>query len=215
MLDYRTLAKLIIVPGHAVYNGNAASDALLDESWVGRFGYAGEGRLYLEHMRTGVIRAGNDTAALLVFSGGQTRLEAGPKSEAVSYWDAVEQHGWFGHPDVQQRAAAEEYARDSLENLEFSLFLFKYLIHKEPSRVEACGYGFKQERFVFHAMTLGITDFRYISVNDPPDDVLQRKALPGEEETLRLFRANPRGDAGELLEKRSERDPHGRGNPYC
>ncbi len=214
MLGYGTLARLIVVPGHAVYAGQASSDTLLDEKWVGRFGYSNESSLYVEQARAGVIRAGRDEEALLVFSGGQTRREAGPRSEAVSYVDAVEQNDWFGYPNVAKRTTVEEFARDSFENLEFSILLFTHLTQREPTKVEVCGFGFKQKRFTFHAMILGITDFQYVSVNDPPNDVLQSIALPSEERTLKLFRANPRGDTGELLSKRLERDPYDRGNPY-
>ena len=39
---------------------------------------------------TGVELAAKDPAAVLIFSGGQTRADAGPKSEGVSYFNVAE-----------------------------------------------------------------------------------------------------------------------------
>lgn len=38
----------------------------------------------------------DDDAALLIFSGGETRKDAGPRSEAQSYWIVAESKQWFG-----------------------------------------------------------------------------------------------------------------------
>lgn len=62
-----------------------------------------------------------DPEALLLFSGGQTRRAAGPRSEGLSYWVVAEAAGWWGHEDVRNRTFTEEHARDSFENLLFSL----------------------------------------------------------------------------------------------
>lgn len=40
--------------------------------------------------------AARDEGALLLFSGGETRKDAGPRSEAQSYWAIAESKGWFG-----------------------------------------------------------------------------------------------------------------------
>jgi hypothetical protein len=40
--------------------------------------------------------AARDQDALLLFSGGETRKDAGPRSEAQSYWAIAESKGWFG-----------------------------------------------------------------------------------------------------------------------
>ena len=37
-----------------------------------------------------------DPRALLMFSGGETRREAGPKSEAQSYWAVADAADWYG-----------------------------------------------------------------------------------------------------------------------
>ncbi|KAF9589408.1 hypothetical protein IFM89_023684 [Coptis chinensis] len=44
----------------------------------------------------GVDIVSKDEEALLLFSGGETRKDAGPRSEAQSYWAVVESKDWFG-----------------------------------------------------------------------------------------------------------------------
>ena len=55
-----------------------------------------------------------DPDALLLFSGGQTRADAGPGiSEGASYYTQAEVMGMFeGHGDVVARTAVEEFAKD-------------------------------------------------------------------------------------------------------
>jgi hypothetical protein len=68
---------------------------------------AGEAQSFLDHIRLGIEAAARDPAALLLFSGGQTRKAAGPRSEGLSYWLVAEAADWFGHPDVRGRAYTE------------------------------------------------------------------------------------------------------------
>ena len=44
-------------------------------------------------MRVGI--AAKDKEALLMFSGGETRKDAGPPSEAQSYWSVLGSEDWF------------------------------------------------------------------------------------------------------------------------
>jgi hypothetical protein len=67
----------------------------------------GEAQSFLDHIRLGIETAAKDPAALLLFSGGQTRKAAGPRSEGLSYWLVAEAADWFGHPDVRPRAYTE------------------------------------------------------------------------------------------------------------
>lgn len=68
---------------------------------------AGEAQSFLDHIRLGIEAAAHDPSALLLFSGGQTRKAAGPRSEGLSYWLVAEAADWFGHPDVRGRAYTE------------------------------------------------------------------------------------------------------------
>jgi hypothetical protein len=51
--------------------------------------------------------AAQDEEAVLVFSGGFTRVEAGSRSEASSYWLVADSADWFGHSTVRSRTLVE------------------------------------------------------------------------------------------------------------
>ena len=67
----------------------------------------GQTESFLQHMRLGVGAAAKDPEALLMFSGGQTRAPAGPRSEAASYWGVTDAALWFGKPEVRKRTVLE------------------------------------------------------------------------------------------------------------
>ena len=66
-------------------------------------------------MRLGVGAAAKDPEALLMFSGGQTRAPAGPRSEAASYWGVADAAGWFGEPAVRKRTVLEVCAQQLMQ----------------------------------------------------------------------------------------------------
>ena len=82
---------------------------------------AGEAQSFVDHIQLGIKQAASDPTAMLLFSGGQTRKEAGPRSEGLSYWVVAEAAGWFNMSGVRNRTFTEEHARDSFENLLFGL----------------------------------------------------------------------------------------------
>lgn len=53
--------------------------------------------------------------------GGKTRGAAGPKSEGESYFFVADHFDWWGKPDLRSRASTEDFARDSFENVLFSI----------------------------------------------------------------------------------------------
>lgn len=67
----------------------------------------GQAQTFLDHIKLGIEAAAADPSALLLFSGGQTRQAAGPRSEGLSYWMVAEAAGWYGHQDVRSRAFTE------------------------------------------------------------------------------------------------------------
>ena len=109
---WRSADHLIVVAGHAVYVGADRSDGALDsaESWYLEDYQRDQLATMLEHIAMGVRLAAEDNNSILLFSGGQTRARAGPRSEALSYWEAAEARGWFGHVDVRERAQLEDQA---------------------------------------------------------------------------------------------------------
>lgn len=54
-------------------------------------------------------------------AGGKTRATAGPKSEGESYFFVADHYNWWGRPGLRGRASTEDFARDSFENLLFSI----------------------------------------------------------------------------------------------
>ncbi|KAJ9531692.1 hypothetical protein QJQ45_021837 [Haematococcus lacustris] len=88
VLPAARLKNLILVAGHAVYVGKDYSEASLESSWFLEpyQQLPGEAQSFVEHIRLGVLAAAEDPEAMLLFSGGQTRLAAGPRSEGLSYW---------------------------------------------------------------------------------------------------------------------------------
>ena len=128
---------LIMVAGHAVLTASERTAAAVqsERSWFLEPFQHGQLQTMLSHIRRGVELAAADNASLLVFSGGETRAAAGPRSEAASYWEAAEALHWFGQaPRVRPRAFLEAHARDSLENLLFALCRFREAAGRYPSR---------------------------------------------------------------------------------
>jgi hypothetical protein len=211
----RNESDLIIVPGHGVCKkGFTAPDvALLDSSWIGIF--PGESQFYIEHAKEGVRLAVENPRALLVFSGGQTREDAGRRSEAESYWEIADAAGWWGFIAVKDRAVTEEYARDSFENLLYGLTLFDQQTGNWPNKVTVCGWKFKEKRYSLHRQALKWPKqkFTYVGVNDPIGDELPR-ALAGEKAKVEsvsrdLFLVGP-----EWVAQRELRNPFHRRHPY-
>jgi hypothetical protein len=201
----------IIVAGHAIITD--FSDPLADESWMLLPFQKGEPRKYVEHIRAGVELAAADPASLLVFSGGQTRREAGPRSEAQSYFWIAGHYGWFGHPEVAARAITEEFARDSFENLLFGICRFRECTSRYPDRVTFVSWKFKRERFELHraAILWPRERFSYYGVNDP-DDIAQ--ALAAEQQTAAGYAADPYSSFPEFEGKRQSRNPFLRQHGY-
>src|SRR5437773_1338842 len=96
-----TSIHLVIVPGHAVYDGRSATDAHFGKNWIGTYtgatGYRfdDEVPLYVRHVQRGINLTHDDPTAVLVFSGGKTRRQA-TVSEAESYSALADQLDWFG-----------------------------------------------------------------------------------------------------------------------
>jgi hypothetical protein len=215
-MNQRPETELIIIPGHGVCKHGFTNSVLapLDSSWADIF--PGEGCFYIEHCQKGVLLASENTNNLLVYSGGQTRENAGRRSEAESYFEISRDHNWWGNPFVANHTVMEEYARDSFENLLFSITLFKQQTGRWPEKVTIVGWIFKKKRFDLHRQALQWpkSRFLYIGVNNPDSEKLQ-EALTGEKNkvdsvTKDLFLMGP-----EWISQREQRDPFQRKYPYA
>ena len=190
------MEELVMVAGHSVLTGADLGRVESEGSWFLERLQAGQLSTYLRHMRRGVELAAENPRAAVVYSGGQTRGPAGPRSEGASYWVASAAEGWWGHPEVAGRAWVEEYARDSFENLLFSMCRFREVYGVYPRWVTVVSYSYKRERFESlhrEALRFPLSRFKYVGV-DPE--------------------SNPYTDAGNI-EKYAFLHPTGLGGTHC
>lgn len=221
---WNDLETLILVAGHAIYVAPDFASPRADGSWILQSFQKGEPPCYIEHIEAGIRLATDDAASLLVFSGGQTRAEAGARSEAGSYW-LIAEHVLRWDSGVRSRSTTEEYARDSFENLLFGICRFFECTARFPRMVKVVSWKFKERRFDLHrtAMRLLRDRYEFVGVNKPED---MAGAERGEEIAIAQFtedpygvrRAPPDSPPAErrkyLGEKRAERNPFHRQPPY-
>lgn len=169
----------------------------------------------------------------LVISGGYTKAAA-QKSESASYLQLAESIGYLKHPYFVKgtNVLLDEYARDSYENVLYSICTFYKKFNKLPKKITIVGFGFKKERFFSsHLTTLGYYTLPNIIndevvLDDLPDTKHAKYVGAGpfvpfdnsqfwsdlqKNEKIRaldLFKSNPFGSYGSLLhDKKSKRDP--------
>ncbi|KAF9625074.1 hypothetical protein IFM89_017877 [Coptis chinensis] len=86
-----------MVAGHSVYTSSSCGKVDKEDSWFleSYQKHPGQATTFLRHIKEGVDIASKDEEALLLFSGGETRKDAGPRSEAQSYWAVAESKDWL------------------------------------------------------------------------------------------------------------------------
>lgn len=209
-----SLTHLIIVPGHAINTCQTYNELLSDKDcWYLLDHQNKQQLLFLEHIKKGLQLAELDSESLLMFSGGQTRSVVGPISEASSYYNSALLLGLEGA--VRRRSFLEEYARDSFENIAFSLCRFKQVTGNFPRKVTVVGFPFKAARFRnLHWATIakhieGYVEFNYVGVIH--DEIDQTKLY---DDAYQHFKADPYGQHSFLSNKRHGRNPFKRQHPY-
>lgn len=215
---FAKLHNLVMVAGHSVYTSSSCAKVDKEDSWFleSYQKNPGQAATFVAHIKEGVEIAAKDDEALLLFSGGETRKEAGPRSEAQSYWMVAESKGWFGKKDnVRGKALTEEHARDSFENLLFSVCRFRELTGTYPHNITVVGYDFKEERFVhLHRSAIGFPETRFFYAGTPASSTSREAALKGEALVRTQFQDDPYGCLGSLRRKKLGRDPFHRSIPY-
>ncbi len=213
------IQHLIMVPGHALLNDQAKAgqdlDYYSDESrWVLAPFQKEELRYYIQHVKAGLKALKKDDQAILVFSGGRTRPGYKKWTEAKSYLEVAKALPEWDKK-LSLRIMTEDFARDSIQNVCFPLFLYHEHFDRFPDHLMIANWKFKADRFDLHRQTLGfpLESFTYVGVNDPLKKNLDG-ALKGEAKTLKQFTDNPFGLSDELKKKRADRDPHGDRHPY-
>lgn len=206
------LDRLVIVAGHAIFLGNEPKQPENEANWSLMPFQRNEISTYVAHIRLAVASAAADPSTLLVFSGGQTRADAGPRSEGQGYWNVADIYDWWGAPAVARRATTEEFARDSYENLLFAICRFREWTGSYPSRISVVSWPFKAARFEIHRAALRIPEsiFEFLGHGRPSDPIA---AESGEAKVLHAFARDPHGI--QMSDKRNQRNPFNRCNPYA
>lgn len=95
---FSKLRNLVMVAGHSIYTSNNCGKIEKEDSWFleSYQRNPGQAATFLMHIKEGIEIVDRDEDALLLFSGGETRKDAGPRSEAQSYWAVADYKGWFG-----------------------------------------------------------------------------------------------------------------------
>jgi len=203
---------LILVAGHAVPFRFDRLES--DDGWYLKHFQSGEGKFYVEHVRSGVRLAAETPGSLLLFAGGQTDAAAGPMSEGQGYWLIAEHFDWFGSPGVRERASTEEFSLDSFLNLLYGLCRFREMTGAYPERTIAVGWAFKGPRFDLHraALRYPAERFTYVGVNDPPR---LAENLHFEAQRREGFRTDPYGGQPDFVSKRTARNVFHRQHGYA
>lgn len=156
---------LLIVAGHAIYQNG---------KWYG--GFPGEDSFYEQHARDGFGVFRNEKYEALVFSGGHTR----PKLQEVqngivtnSEGEGILEFALSSNLCAKDEGGihTESYARDSFENVFFSMLCFYRHYGKWPSRVGIVSWKFKSLRFYLIACWLKLGDGKFIFYGSGDPDI--------------------------------------------
>jgi hypothetical protein len=148
---------------------------------------------------------------VLIFSGGETRNTGGARAEGPSYWALADSLGLL--EGYAQYSTTENYARDSYENVLFSICRFKEFTGRYPEAITVVGYAFKERRFATvhrEAVRFPEERFSYVGIDPlfaPPGKVDEMR---GFEKGLSLvpFEVDPYACFDQVLrEKKFRRNP--------
>jgi hypothetical protein len=211
---------LVVVAGHAVvrFSQLAVAD-VADAGWYLLPYQQSQSypAIIKSHIQSGIRVAAADSKAVLIFSGGQTRRDVGPTSEAASYYYVAQEKKWLP-ADLTKRVFLEEYARDSFENLLFSVCRFREVQGHYPAKVTVVGFDFKKKRYSeLHRKALGLPpgNFTYLGIASPAG-FNQQRAADGELLAYQEFEKDLYGCSDTTLsEKKHKRDPFKRTVPYA
>ncbi|WWC59174.1 uncharacterized protein I303_101723 [Kwoniella dejecticola CBS 10117] len=230
---YAELEHMVMVPGHAIWLGREEDVSRVNENddWILEpMQRGGSVRTYVKHIRRGVEELQKDNKALLIFSGGATRLPPSPPlPEALSYHNLAHALGLLPSTPIPAeagnakaplplnlRAATEEFALDSYQNLLFSIARFKEVTGVYPKKITVVGYGMKERRFTnLHRQALAFprSSFTYIGINDDVPDL--SKHYSGELKFgFKPFLDSPTGCHKPLSLKKLLRNPYKKIHPY-
>jgi len=217
------LVDLIVVPGHAVIKLNMIAQAdQEDNAWYLLDYQRNQGfpSIISSHIKVGIELLRNNSRSLLVFSGGETRKDVGPTSEAASYYYFAAEKHWLTADLLEgNRVFLEEYALDSYENVLYSICRFREIQGYYPSQVFIVGFDFKSRRFEqLHRKAIGFSSdrFHYVKVRPTPRKGFDWvRSSEGEWLAYQQFEGDLYGCSNpSLAQKREARNPFHRTIPY-
>jgi len=162
-------------------------------------------RIYEQQLRESFRLLNDGSYDILVISGGYTKPET-EKSEARGMLD------WADELELPRQKGAlllEEYAKDSFENLLFSICRFFQFFGEFPEVVHSCTWKFNAERFGILARQIFLPRFQVIPVGRRvgEEDISRKWAKLAEEDP---FYTKQKGSKT----KYQGRDPWRKGCPY-
>lgn len=224
--EHSELDHLIIVPGHAVLHIDQLKDAAKkDDSWYLLPYQRDQGipEALTSHIQLATDRLNWDLKAMVMFSGGETRNDVGPISEALSYFLVAQLLLGISKENLD-RVFLEEYARDSYENLLFSICRFHEITGAYPQRITVVGFDFKKDRFMeLHRQAIRYPQnrFFYEALTPQSNKFNHTRAVMGEEVVRKQFLhdiygcEHRKGHVEDLGMKKHLRDPFHRTVPYA
>ena len=238
------LRHLVIVPCHGIVRGSDFTRYKDDDAWA--FEPYQRGHRLPEalaaHIQQGISIAEEDPTAVVVFSGGQTRTDAGARSEAQSYLDLAIANEFPGAKALLgdtkppsgsadeapattpkgRRLFVDDFARDSYENVIFSIARFAEITGGAlPSRITVVGFAYKERRFLElhrHAIRFPTAKFNYVGIDEKPPaspeahDVATNRPLSDAKTMARVRQDLYMCRLG--LATRRKRNPNRRAVPY-
>ncbi|KAI3406404.2 hypothetical protein KGF56_000885 [Candida oxycetoniae] len=214
---------LVIVPCHAIWKGRQKLDQ--NEWYLAEFQLEGNDHLcFIDHIQQAVHQIKRDTRAHLIISGGETKKVAGPIAEATSYYQLL-QEIVNNDQQILAKVDIEVFARDSFENVLFSLCRFYELFQIYPDKITIIGFEFKRNRFVhLHLMkALGVAqnDIEFIGNEPKPQGTakkiasyLQDLEASEQKHAWQLFVKDWYGIGQTLRDKKRKRNPFNRRHNY-
>lgn len=220
--------RLVILPCHSIWKPQSASSTGDDRSEWSLVSFQIEGYDHLafkEHITRSIEYVKKDANSQLVISGGQTKAELGPVSEAYSFYELF----CTLNDDelLLSRITTEEFARDSFENVLFLVCRFYEVHGYYPEHITVIGFEFKRDRFVKHHLgqALNFPEERIEYIGNAPDpkdlNAEQKRAyfedlkMSEAKFAVEPFKIDWFGRKGSLKKKRDQRNPFNRFHGYA
>ncbi|EMG47771.1 hypothetical protein SBY92_005116 [Candida maltosa Xu316] len=216
---------LIILPCHSIWKPGPTLGDSRDEWYLVDFQIEGYDHLsFKQQIQTSLKELAKDPDSYLIISGGETKREAGPISESLSYYLLAAQ--LCKDPSLLSRISTEVFARDSFENVIFSICRYYELFGQYPEKITIVGFEFKRERFITHhlneALLFPTSNVVYIGNSPDPKDLNEEQVKEYFEDlqaseykfAVQHFQKDWYGNNGGLVKKKINRNPFNRFHGY-